>query len=99
MTKSTSAFRLALRLPVKFAVILPRLTWRAKATSPPAVTNAIGYVTFAIAIRRKGHHRRRPLVTVEREVLARKVALPGIRHLPSARRELIAPGKLSAVEA
>ncbi|HWE18231.1 MAG TPA: transporter, partial [Hyphomicrobiaceae bacterium] len=34
-----SASRTARRLPVKFALRSPRVTWRAKATSPPASTD------------------------------------------------------------
>jgi hypothetical protein len=57
------------------------------------------HVVNSIAVRRERRHRRRALIAVEGQVLARERALPGVRHLPIARRELIAPCELGAVEA
>src|SRR6187551_1219164 len=52
------------------------------------------HVANAITVRRKSSDRRRALITVLAEVLKRKVALPGIRHVPAARRQFAAPCKL-----
>src|SRR6478752_8685725 len=47
-----------------------------------------------IGIRREGGDRRGPLIAVELRILERKRTLPGIRHLPAAGRQLLAPGEL-----
>jgi hypothetical protein len=53
----------------------------------------------AIALGRKCRHRRGALETVAAEILARKIALPGIGHVFAAGREFIAPSEFGAVEA
>src|SRR5260370_2517128 len=40
-----------------------------------------------------------PYTTLFRSVLTREISLPGIRHLASAGRELVAPGELRTVTA
>src|SRR5215475_2650366 len=57
------------------------------------------HVVGAVAVRRKRHHRRRALMAVGCKVFMRENALPGVRHASAARRELIAPGELRAIEA
>ena len=51
-----------------------------------------------VAVRRECGDRRCALVAVGAKILPRKFALPGVRHVLAAGRELIAPGKLGAVE-
>src|SRR5262249_35091303 len=51
------------------------------------------HIVEAVAVRRKGGDRRRALEPVEREVLVREIALPGVRHLPAAWGESVAPGE------
>src|SRR6185436_10487218 len=55
------------------------------------------HVVEAIAVRRKGGHRRGALIAVHDEVLAGKLALPGVGQVPAARRELIAPRELRTI--
>src|SRR5580700_403261 len=54
------------------------------------------HVVEPVAIGRKGADRRGTLIPVERVVLAREFALPGVRHLRAARREFVTPGVLGA---
>src|SRR6185295_4917981 len=56
------------------------------------------HVVEAIAVRRKRRHRRCPLIAVGRQILVRKLALPGVGHLAPAGREVFAPGELGTVE-
>ena len=56
------------------------------------------HVVDAVAVRRKRHHWRRALMAVGREAFMWESALPGVRHAPAARRELIAPGVFDAVK-
>ena len=56
------------------------------------------HVVQPVAVRRKRRHRRRALKAVAAKILARKFALPGIGHVLAVGRELVAPGKLGAVE-
>src|SRR5262249_53317361 len=56
------------------------------------------HVVKAVAVRRKRRDRRGALVAVERQVLAWERALPRVRHLLAARRKLVSPGELGAVE-
>src|SRR5690349_9078162 len=56
------------------------------------------HVVEAVAVRRESSDGRGALVSVALQVLVWEGALPGVRHLPPAGRELIAPGKRSAVE-
>src|SRR5262245_39019961 len=57
------------------------------------------HVVDAVTIGRIGHHRRGPLEAVVAAVLERKVALPGVGSMYSARSELVAPGKLGTIQA
>src|SRR5580704_2925750 len=52
----------------------------------------------AVAVSRECGDGRSALEAVRTKILPRKFTLPGVRHMLSAGRELIAPGKLSAVE-
>ena len=61
----------------------------------PDISN---HVVEAVAVRRKGVHWRRALVPVGREILVRKLALPGVGQLAPTGREFAAPGELGAVE-
>ena len=56
------------------------------------------HVVDAVAVRRKCGHRRSALEAVLVVVLVRKLALPGVRHVLAARRELVAPREFRAVE-
>src|SRR5258705_11447471 len=56
------------------------------------------HVVNAVAVRREGSDRRRALEAVRREILMREGALPGVRHVLAAGRELVAPCELGAVE-
>src|SRR5215207_9733820 len=56
------------------------------------------HVVKAVAVGREGGHGRGALITVEMRVLERKGALPGVGHLASARRGLVAPGELRLVQ-
>src|ERR1700733_15063578 len=56
------------------------------------------HVVQAVAVRRECGDWGCALETVFAKILARKFALPSIGHMLAARRELIAPGKLSAVQ-
>ena len=56
------------------------------------------HVVQAVAIRRKGRYGRGALVAIDVQILAWKLALPGVGHVLAAGRELIAPGELRAVE-
>src|SRR5215216_249632 len=56
------------------------------------------HVVETVAVGRESHHRRGALVTILIEVLPREFALPGIRCVLAARRELVTPGKLSLVK-
>src|SRR5262245_57235812 len=55
------------------------------------------HIVEAVAVGRKRGHRRRALVTIEAQILARKFSLPGIRQVTPG-REFVAPGELCAVE-
>src|SRR6185503_13295133 len=57
------------------------------------------HVVEAVAVGWEGRDRRRATVAVGDQVLAWEFALPGVGHMPAARRELVAPGELRAVEA
>ena len=56
------------------------------------------HVVQAVAVGRKRGDRRGALEAVGAEVLARKLALPGVGHVRAAGRELVAPGIVDAVE-
>ena len=56
------------------------------------------HVVQAVAVRRERGDGRCALEAVRAKVLPRKFTLPGVRHMLSARHELIAPGKLGTVE-
>ena len=56
------------------------------------------HVVDAVAVGRERAHRRRPRPAVGAQVLVRKVALPGVGHMPAVRRELVAPGEVRAVQ-
>lgn len=62
----------------------------------PDISN---HIVDAITIRRKRFDRRGALITIELQVLARKIALPRVSHLSAFRRQLIAPRELRAIEA
>ena len=47
---------------------------------------------------RKRLDRRRPFVTVGREILVRKVALPRVGHVTAARGQIIAPRELDLIK-
>src|SRR3954468_4369072 len=57
-----------------------------------------GHVEEAVAVGREGAGGRSAFVAVEREVLPRKLALPGVRHGPAVRERLMAPGVGRALE-
>src|SRR6266568_1718877 len=57
------------------------------------------HVVNAVAVGRECDDGRGSLEAVRAKILARKFALPGIRHVLTARCQLIAPGELSAIEA
>src|SRR4029453_4837810 len=50
-----------------------------------------GHVVEAIAVRRERRDRRRPLEAIFERVLPGELALPGVRHHPATRRELVPP--------
>ncbi len=52
------------------------------------------HVEHAVAVGRIALHRRRARPAVARQVLVQELALPGVGHVPAARRELVAPGEL-----
>src|SRR5262245_58825150 len=56
------------------------------------------YIADAMAVRRKGGHRRGAVVAVGFEVLVREIALPGVRQVLAVGRELITPGEVGSVE-
>jgi hypothetical protein len=56
------------------------------------------HVMEAVAVGRECGDGRCALEAVRTKILARKFTLPGVRHIFSAGHELIAPGKLGAVE-
>src|SRR5262249_22462109 len=56
------------------------------------------HVVHAIAVARKRAHRRRAREAVALEVLVGELALPSVGLVLAARRELVAPGVLGAVE-
>src|SRR5262249_6841472 len=56
------------------------------------------HVVEAVAVCREGGDRRGTLVAIQTEILAGKDALPGVGHLLSGGRELIAPCELLAIE-
>src|SRR5204863_5533929 len=58
-----------------------------------------GHVVEAVAVRRERADRRGPLEAVLEQVLPRELALPEVRVRLAARRELVAPAILRAVEA
>src|SRR6266446_6132460 len=49
------------------------------------------HVEDAVAVRRKGAHRRGAGPAIRFEILVREGALPGVGHVPAARREFLAP--------
>ena len=51
-----------------------------------------------MAVRRERGHRGGPLEAVAVRILARKLALPGVGHVPAVRRQLVAPRIVGAVE-
>src|SRR3954467_4866224 len=56
------------------------------------------HVVDAMAVRRERSDRRGPLEAVAVRVLARKLALPGVGHVPAVRRQLVAPRIVGALE-
>ena len=56
------------------------------------------HVEEPVAVRRERAYGRGALIPIKLQVLVRKIALPGVGHLPVARRELVAPGELRAFE-
>src|SRR4029079_16192169 len=70
--------------------------WREPVGGP--LPDVADHVVHAVAVWRECRHRRGTLEAVLVEVLSREFALPGVRHVPAAGRELIAPRKLRAVE-
>src|SRR4029077_7046732 len=58
-----------------------------------------GHVVEAVAVRRERAHRRRPLETVELQVLPGELPLPAVRHGLSIREVLVAPGENGSLEA
>src|SRR5690606_8917949 len=56
------------------------------------------HVVQAVSVRREDADRRSTLEAVVQKVLVWEAALPGIGHLPAARRELITPGELGILE-
>src|SRR5262249_36327788 len=56
------------------------------------------HVVDAVGVWRKSRYGRGPLVTVVIEVLVRELALPRVGHMLAARRELIPPRELGAIE-
>src|SRR5215470_4882273 len=61
--------------------------------------NIADHVVDAVAVRRECRDRRGAVEAVLAFILIREIALPGIGAMLSARRELVAPGKLGTVEA
>src|SRR5215207_9442621 len=57
------------------------------------------HVVDAMTVRRERGHRRGPLEAVAVRILARKLALPGVGHVPAVRRQLVAPSILGRIEA
>src|SRR5262245_28378938 len=56
------------------------------------------HVVDAVSVWREGVDRRRALIAVGEEILPRKLALPGVRHVPAPGRQLVAPCELDALE-
>jgi hypothetical protein len=56
------------------------------------------HVVDAVAIWRKCVHRGGSIESVGRQVYARKISLPGIRHVATGRRELARPRKFDSIQ-
>src|SRR5262249_1164201 len=56
------------------------------------------HVEETMTVGRECSDRRGPLITIQREVLVRKVSLPGIRHELATRIEFVSPRVVGAIE-
>ena len=70
--------------------------WRIPVGRP--LPHVADHVVDAVAVRWERRHRRGSFVAVERKILVRKTALPGVGHVLAAGRELVTPRKLGAVK-
>jgi hypothetical protein len=76
--------------PSRFAVKINRMLRRVPIGRPrPHIAN---HIVETISVRRERAHRRGAFVTVQTELLPRKLALPGVGHMTVGRQKFLAPG-------